>query len=222
MSYPNAASGVSKIRTGAILTLIATFCSIIAYIFAGAGVGAALNSKSLEGAVGSAIGGLVGVIIFAIADGVITLIAFILTLIGTIKGMKDEKAFSTAMIFVIIGNVCTIISLILTTKKAGNVFKLIGSIASIAAIVFIIFGVRNLAQRIRNSEVAEKSKSLVIISAIVCVLVLVSNIIILASGGLTAGAVGVAFSIIASVLNIVLLFIYIGYLGKGKVMLETA
>ena len=221
MSYPNAASGVSKIRTGAILTLVATFCSIIAIIFVGAGIGAAANSKSVEGAIGSAVAGLAGLIIFKIAQGVLTLIAFILTLIGVIKAMKDESSFTMALIFTIVGNVCGIIELFLSGTAQG-VFQLISSLASIAAIMFIVIGIRNLAQKLGNSDLTARYRTLVIIIAVICVLTLVANIIVLANGGVTGAAVSVAFSIIAAVLNIVLLFIYLSYLGRAKAMLETA
>ena len=213
MKFPNAFAGVKKIFTSEILSLIAAVAAFIAAILGFATIGAV----AAESAVGAG-ASLIGLAIFGVASGILYIIAFILQIVGVSNAAKDEPAFKTALIFIIVGIVCSLVSSFTQSNGSAttisSIFSTLQQVASLGVTVFIIQGIINLADKLNNGEVSAKGAT--IFKIIICIycIIIVAYIV-----SIFSAAIAGILTIIATVLSIVQYIVFLSFLAKAKKML---
>ena len=215
MRFPNAASGVKKIFTAQILGLIASVAMIIGLIFLIV-TAAAADANAQGGAVAAGI----GTIILLAGAAVLVMIGSIMTLVGVIQASKDEGAFKTALIAIIISLVAAVIAAIFSSSGVvQSICQIIQNVMSLAATLFVINGVTNLAEKLNNTEVWSKGRNLLKVIVCIYALSLIASFISLIFGGIFVSMTAAILSLIAAILNVISYFLYLSLLNKGKKML---
>lgn len=216
MKFPNAAKGVKRIYSAEILKLIAAIASIVMIV-----LGLLALSAASADASGVAIGSGIGTLLLALAVGVLSIIAFILNIVGITNASKDENNFRNALIALIIGIAASIVGgfFYSTNGVVYNICHLINSIASLFVTLSIIQGVINLADRLNRGDVSSKGSNIMKIILVIYVLMLIAELIVTILGGQTASVIAAVIALIAGVLSIVQYFMYISFLSKAKKML---
>ena len=217
MRFPNAAAGVKKIFTSEILSLIAGLLSVIAAI-GGVVLAAAATSadNSSDAAAAAGLAGLGIFAVFGIGAAILLVIAFILKLVGINKAKVDEPAFKTAMIFVLVGIVATLIGGFINNDTVKSIFDIISSVASLCVTLYIIQGIKNLADQLNDGAVSAKgSKIFMLIACIYCIRILASII------SLFAPTVAGILELVGAIVSIVQYIIFLTYLSQAKKMLAA-
>ena len=215
MRFPNAANGVKKIFTAQILGLIASVAMIIGLIFLIV-TAAAADANAQGGAVAAGI----GTIILLAGAAVLVMIGSIMTLVGVIQASRDEGAFKTALIAIIISLVAAVIAAIFTSSGVvQSICQIIQNVMSLAATLFVINGVTNLAEKLNNTEVWSKGRNLLKVIVCIYALSLIASFISLIFGGIFVSMTAAILSLIAAILNVISYFLYLSLLNKGKKML---
>ena len=214
MRFPNAYKGVSRIYLAEILSLVAAIFGIVSAIVVLSGAGVAAVGNRGVGA-GLAIGGG----FFLVVTAILMLASFIINIIGVGNASKDDPAFRTAMIFIVVGLLCSIIG----SFFAGNpviysITTIVSRISEILVFWFCINGISNLAAALGNNTVYEKADSLAKLILGVYVVVIILTIIT-SFVALPALLVGI-ITIITSVCMIVAYFMYLSLLSRAKRMLS--
>ena len=208
MKFPNAFSGVKKIFTSEILSIIGAAAMLIAAIASLITLGAANDASG-------AIAGLGISAILLVAGGIVALIAYILLIVGVSKAMKDEPAFKVSLIFIIVAAVSTIVvSFVGDTTAFGSILKIVTDVANLCVTLFIIQGIRNLADKMNNGEVSAKGQKIFMLITCIYVIILIAQIVALFSAAI-AGVI----AIIAYVLSIIQYIVFLTYLAQAKKML---
>lgn len=220
MQFPNAHSGVKKIFTAEILSLIGVVLFIAAAI-AAFGVASIDEASNVETDVGEAVG-LAVFVLFGLAAAILSLIGFILNLIGISSAMKDEPTFKTAMTFALIGIGLSAVSGIFSGSETVSSFvQILVKLAELFVSLYVVQGIMKLAEKLNNSDmVARGSKCrwwLVITFCIPTLIKLVSAVFTLTE----AEVAGDILSLVAAVLAVVAYLIYLGYLSRAKKMLAA-
>ena len=215
MRFPNATSGVKKIFTAQILGLIASVAMIIGLIFLIV-TAAAADANAQGGAVAAGI----GTIILLAGAAVLVMIGSIMTLVGVIQASRDEGAFKTALIAIIISLVAAVIAAIFSSSGVvQSICQIIQNVMSLAATLFVINGVTNLAEKLNNTEVWSKGRNLLKVIVCIYALSLIASFISLIFGGIFVSMTAAILSLIAAILNVISYFLYLSLLNKGKKML---
>ena len=205
MQFPNAFKGVSKIFIAQLLVLVAEVVAIVV--------------NSLYAAQNNTVNGLIAGL--GVAVGVITIIAFILNLLGLIDAKKDEGAFGTALFIVIAGIVLSCISVAFPADgTAAEVFKQLSNICEVLVTFYVITGIINLAKKLNDGEMAAKGKKIITMVVVAWALAIIAGLV----GGLLKGneaavAVAAILLLIGAVVGTIAVILYVLYLAKAKKML---
>ncbi len=221
MKFPNAAKGVKRIFTAEVLNLIATICLAVAAVLI---VVAVASGKFVSGRTSDALfgGSMLGAILFALAWLVLTIIGFIMKLVGIINASKDEASFKSALVFLIVSIVASIVSSVLmmnNVNTAGNLLYTFAQLVEVFITIFVIAGGVKLADRLNRGDVGSKGTNVLKIIIVVNVLMLIANLVSSFMGGIAASVVSGVLLIVALVLEIVQYFLYLSFLNKAKKML---
>ncbi len=211
MKFPNAYNGVKKLFTAEILALIGTVALLIGAIAAIFTIGA-VEADAPE--VGAASLGVTA--IFALAGGVIIIIAFIFQIVGLIAGGKDETLFKTALSFALAGVIVQAAASFVPAEILQQIAKTFVPVAEVLLTYYVIAAIRSLAEKLGNSDMVLRAKgviTVVFVTYAVRILARVLGIFVLT--GTVAGAV----EIVGYVLAIVQFIVYLSYLSKAKKML---
>ena len=155
MRYPNAYKGVSQIYKAELIAILAVICTGIGAILAIFGVGVADVGSEAVGKGFAITGGL-----FVIATAVLMIVSYILNIIGVGNAAKDESGFRSAMIAIIIGIVASIVAGIFANKEVVCLIaQLVSKICDIMVFWFCIGGIRNLADKMNDRNIASKADS---------------------------------------------------------------
>ena len=155
MRYPNAYKGVSQIYKAELIAILAVICTGIGAILAIFGVGVADVGSEAVGKGFAITGGL-----FVIATAVLMIVSYILNIIGVGNAAKDESGFRSAMIAIIIGIVASIVAGIFSNKEVVCLLaQLVSKICDIMVFWFCIGGIRNLADKMNDRNIANKADS---------------------------------------------------------------
>ena len=155
MRYPNAYKGVSQIYKAELIAILAVICTGIGAILAIFGVGVADVGSEAVGKGFAITGGL-----FVIATAVLMIVSYILNIIGVGNAAKDESGFRSAMIAIIIGIVASIVAGIFSNKEVVCLLaQLVSKICDIMVFWFCIGGIRNLADKMNDRNIASKADS---------------------------------------------------------------
>ena len=215
MKFNNAYEGVKKIFTAEILSLIVSICTTVTLVLPVIGLIAA-KSDSQAGAIAS----LGGFAVLAIATVVLAIIAFILKLVGVNKASKDEQAFKIAFYFIFIGIIASVVSGIFSTNTTvTNIVAVISDVVSLGVTIYIIQGIKNLAEKLGDDNMVKKGDNLFKVILAIYVLIIIAQIINLIFGGTAALVVSAVVIIAAGILDIVQYILYLSYLSKAKKML---
>lgn len=215
MRFPNAASGVKKLFTAQILGLIASVATIIGLIFL-IFTAAAADANAQGGAVAAGL----GTIILMGASAVLILIGSIMTLVGIIQASKDEGAFKTALIAIIVSLIAAVIAGIFSTNGlVQSICQIIQNVMNLAVTLFVINGVTNLAEKMNNTEVWSKGRNLLKVIVCIYALSLIASFISLIFGGIFMSVTAAILALVAAILDVISYFLYLSLLNKGKKML---
>lgn len=235
MRFPYAQKGVKRLFTAEILALIGVIC-MLAGTIAGAAIFAVTISNAITyggdfyGVISSSGSALIVMLLFLLAYFVLTVIAFIMRLVGLGTARKDDVRFKTAFILALCALIGTVVGGILSGAGAagltsgdtgliiiGVIIVLLSAIAQLLVEIFVITGVRSVSEQLANFKLAGTAKTLLVIIIIIYALEIISAIV---SGiGLTSGTmqtIAGIMMIIAAILGIVKYILYLVLLGKAK------
>ena len=209
MRFPNALEGVKKIYKAEIIALI------------GAVVGFVAALLSLIGMQSGGLGGMAVAGVLIIAMSVLFIIGFIMNIVGLNKAKPDEENFKYALYMVLIG---IILSIVVGATKEGTLIHTLGeSISKICNLLvnyLVATALMNLAEKLGDTAVAQKAKSVRTLLTIVWVIALVLQVL---GDAFTskAGIIAFVLTLIASIIEIIAYIVYLGLLSKAKGMLEA-
>ncbi|MBQ6369118.1 MAG: hypothetical protein IKG67_00450 [Parasporobacterium sp.] len=234
MTFPNAYHGVKKIFTAQILKIIEGVCVFIAGVagliaIAGTVVGAAAEASaeevpaSLEGTLVTF--GIIG-LVFIVAGGVLSVVSYIMNIVGLRQAGKDEDAFQLGFMFACFAMIIKFVSILFSLLNVGggiadNIADTVGRICDIVIMISVLNGVANLAERLHNEKLAELAGKLMNTLIVIIGLSAVATVIPAFFG------VNEVFMNISSIMNMVAgglaiigTIIYLVFLGKGMKMLK--
>ena len=215
MKFTNAFEGVKKIFAAEILALIASVCGTIALALPVVALVAAANQSG--GGTAASLGGLV---VVGIATVVLSIIAFIFKLIGVNKASKDEPAFKIAFYMILAGIAVSILTGIFSSNSTvSSIMSAIGEIVNLAVTVYIIQGIKNLAQRLGDDKMVKSGDTLFKYIIAIYILVIIAQIVIMILQNGAAVVVALVIIVISGILEIIQYILYIRYLAKAKKML---
>lgn len=218
MRFPNAATGVKRIFTAEILLLISAIASVFGL---GTLVVTLFAAKGGSQAGTFVAGGATAV--FLLAASVLSIIAFIMNIVGISNASKDEAAFKTALICVIVGIIASVIGSFFMKKTVlYSICNTVSSVAGLLVTVFVITGIIKLADQLNNAEVSNKGSNVLKMIIVVNVLAIIAGFIVIILGGQTASVVAGILALVAAVLNVVQYIMFLTYLAKAKVMLANS
>ncbi len=221
MKFPNASQGVKKLFTSEILNIIAGFLLFIGAIGAAiAAVGAmsAANQDSLtDGQAAALLGGGAITAVFMFGGLVISIIAYIMMIVGLNNARKDDSNFNTAFIFVFVSLILSVISSFIP-GVFGQILSSISQLATMFITVYIILGIRSLAIQLGNQQVENKGKTILYIIAVVYILAFIAKLVSTFTTASAAVVSGV-LAVIVIVLDIIAYIIFLTYLAQAKKML---
>ena len=214
MRFPNAYVGVKKIYASELLSIISGVAFLLAAVgtfftvfFAGAGGEGGLLAAFLSGGLS---------FILVLAGAVIGVIALIFKIIGVNSAKADAPAFKTAMLFIYIALACTAVSSALKDNAAiSSIASVVGAIAELGTTMFIIQGIRNLADRLNNGAVSAKGAKIFKALLIMYAITVLSSVISIFSADAAA-----VLDVVASLVSIVIYFVFLSYLSNAKKMLS--
>ena len=210
MKFPNAAKGVKKIFTAEILNLIGTIVMVIVAIVVAIGVVGAAGAQSSDGKALALDGGIVVALIFAT-------IAYIMNLVGIINASKDETNFKSALIFLIVGIVTTILVAVFRNNPVVYSMLLsLGDLMKVFVNIFVIAGGFKLADRMNRGDVSTKGTNVLKLIIVVAILSLIASLISSFMGGMVASVMAAVLFIVGLVLNIIKYFMYLSFLSRLK------
>ena len=221
MKFPNAAKGVKRIFTAEILGLISTILLIIGFVLL---IPALVAKNGAEGMEGAAIGATVAMGVFVLIAGVLSIIAFIMNIIGISNASKDEENFKSALLFLILGLVAkaasiTIGRFVKDAAVATGMLDSASSLLNIFVTIFVISGIVKLADRLNRGDISAKGTNVLKILIAVNVLSLIASFVASVMGGPVASGVSLVLAIVSAVLSLVQYIMYLSLLGKAKKML---
>ena len=221
MKYPNAAKGVKRIFTAEILGLISTILLIIGFVLL---IPALVAKNGAEGMEGAAIGATVAMGVFVLIAGVLSIIAFIMNIIGISNASKDEENFKSALLFLILGLVAKAASITIgrfvnDAAVATGMLDSASSLLNIFVTIFVISGIVKLADRLNRGDISAKGTNVLKILIAVNVLSLIASFVASVMGGPVASGVSLVLAIVSAVLSLVQYIMYLSLLGKAKKML---
>ena len=213
MRYPNAFKGVSQIYKAELIAILAVICTGIGAILAIFGVGVADVGSEAVGKGFAITGGL-----FVIATAVLMIVSYVLNIIGVGNAAKDEDGFRSAMIAIIIGIIASIVAGIFSNKEVVCLLaQLVSKICDIMVFWFCIGGIRNLADKMNDRNIANKADSFtkLIIGIYVAGIVLAIIGSFVKAGGFLDGFIDVA----GAVCSIIAYLSYLSLLKGARDML---
>lgn len=215
MKFTNAFEGVKKIFAAEILALIASVCGTIALALPVVALVAAANQSG--GGTAASLGGLV---VVGIATVVLSIIAFIFKLIGVNKASKDEPAFKIAFYMILAGIAVSVLTGIFSSNSTvSSIMSALGEIVNLAVTVYIIQGIKNLAQRLGDDKMVKSGDTLFKYIIAIYILVIIAQIVIMILQNGAAVVVALVIIVISGILEIIQYILYIRYLAKAKKML---
>ena len=226
MRFPNAAKGVKRIFSAEILNLLAKIFLAVAVVivvigYAGA-VGTAGNAgiENSEAALDVMGGSILIAAIFALAWVVLGIIGFIMNIVGIVNASHDEPNFKSALLFLIVGIVTSILAGIFYNN--GTVSSLLYSLSNLLNLfvyIFVIAGVVKLADQMNRGDVSAKGTNVLKLIIVINILALIASLISTFMGGMVASVTAGVLLLVGIVLSIIQYFMYLSFLSKAKKML---
>ncbi|MBQ2677601.1 MAG: hypothetical protein IJF96_01650 [Firmicutes bacterium] len=205
MTYMEAYYGVKKVFIAQVLAAITALAGIAAAaIEANAGQG---DGKAAE--VLASFGGILLIL---------TIVSYILSLIGLKQAARNEPFFRTAFTISLLGLVCSLGGGVLSAigyESAQSIAEFANQMLQIMIIIYVIYGIISLAGKLKDEKLEQNGKRLVML---ITVLLFISIIISLMAdmfskkaGEMVVGAVG----IVSALLLFVSYVLYLILLGRA-------
>ena len=160
--------------------------------------------------------------IVLMAAGIISIIAFIMNLLGIIQARKDEAKFTYALYAVIGGIIASLVqSAFPDNSLVIGIANTFASICSALATFYVIEGILSLAEQLGNDDMIAKGKRARTIVVTLWLIVVILQLLgtFFGTGNETLVVVESVLVLSAGVLSIILFFVYLSYLSKARVML---
>ena len=238
MIYPNAYSGVKKIFAAENLSVIGVVVLIVSGVLgllsAAAGIAAqSADTETASGLYGAAVGFGIPSLILMLGFGVLTVVAFILQIVGVTRASKDERTFKNALFFILVGVIAMVTEQIvyfLSGVIGQTGADLVNSIctnlwraSTILVTYYIIAGVIALAVKIGNEKIEKQGKTIVTLIMICLVLSLVASVTsnVFVQNG-TNEVIASVLALASAIIDLIAYIIYLVFLGRAKKMLREA
>ncbi len=223
MKFSNVATGVKKIYTAEILSLIAAVCgfvTLIMTILAATSAQGALDGDVTAGSAAGMLLGSVGLLIFGLGTLVLLIIAFIINIQGVSRASKDETDkfnFKTAFYMIIASIVVSVVSGFFSSNEAVNdALTALSSVFELITTFFVLYGIADFAEKIADKDLAAKAKNVITGIAVAQVLAIITKTV---SGLLTVTlgqVVSIILAVISLILSLVYYILYLKLLGQAK------
>ena len=216
MRFPSAHAGVKKLFIAEILSIVFAVIALVAAILASI----ALNNGG-EGPLANTAA------IIALAGGIVSIVAFVIQLIGLRQANHDHGAFGIAFWITIAALVIQIVASILTSVLTGGkaitsgIFSTIVSVLSALAFIYTLFGIIGLSDALGNEGMViwgRRLISLFVALHIIIIFTEVFNTIPWSNEG--ARAIFNTITIVAAAIEVVSYVLTLIYYAKAIKMLE--
>lgn len=212
MKYPNAYKGVKTLVKAMALNIAASVLFLLsALLFVAAGINLSEEQIDLN-ALNTTV--IIGIALATLGALIISLVSFILQIIGLKRGMKDEPLFKTALVYVFVGLASTFASSLMTgmvNSQLTDSFKILSEVSTLLISLYIIFALRSLAQKLGNSKIDFKGKALIWVLISVFLMTIVSRII-----GISSSELSSVLSALAAVFDLIGYCLFLIYLIQSK------
>ena len=209
MKYPNAFAGVKKLYISEVLALITLICGLITAI-AGLSTAGVIEAQGETAAnAGLAItGGL------AIVTAVLSLVCFILNLVGLRQAGQDEPIFQYALYASLLGIVVSVAAGFLPEGVVKELLSVVNEIMLLLVPLLSIAGIMSLAKQSMNADMEKRGNSLIRLITVSIIVAGVADIVyrFFVNGAIVLGIVAIVVDLIATL-------IYLGYLNRARKML---
>ena len=210
MRFPNAAKGIKRIFIAQILLILTSVVSSI--------------GSSMHGTGGTPDDATMTVIValFAVA-GLISLIAFVLNLLGLNDARKDDGNFQTAFIITLVGIAVSVVQFIFSSNSmVADLMNTFSTICEALIVYYVVKGIISLAGQLGDDDMVARGKRLVTLVLVMWGVTIALQIVALFFNGSEALlAIGGILAIIGYILTIVVYVLYLLYLARAKKMLEA-
>ena len=218
MKYQNAFNGLKRIYNSEILSLIAAALGAVASSFGGQ----AYQEISGEGLTP---GTVAGIMIPLMAAGIIAIVAAVMELLGLKDAAEDDEYFKTGYTYALIGLVVSIAVSVLQYMKIGGGLlddfgKLVSSFVQIAVTFYVISGIKNLAEKLGDAEMAGRGKKVFNIYAVTVILASVVTLLTTVLSGNLQTVIAGILGVVTLVLTVVGYVLYLRYLRSAREMLS--
>ena len=200
MKYANAQLGISKIYKAGIFNIIASVIALSASIFL-------LNENRYQARTILIAQGII------VAASVVSIIAFILQMIGIKQAKKDEPLFRPAFIFAVAGIAATIVYAI-TSGTFSNLFAGINEVTNLLVTVYIILSVYSIALSLNAPKVLKAGKITTVVVCIVFAFAVGARVITI-----FYPVTDLFLDIFCSALDLISYLMFLTYIGSAKKML---
>ena len=220
MSFSNAAKGVKRIYTAEILKLFGYICLII-----GVATSAVLffsdGNETFDSAAAVSLGALVASVIMAIGYVVLMVTSFIMNLVGYINARNDNENFKTALVFLIVGIVFSVVQVVVLNKGFGSIMYSLSTLSETLATIFVIAGVMQIAFQLGREDIGKKGATVLkLIIAVECITFVLSFFSTFFRGEAASfSSVSVLLMGASILINFIKYILYLLFLSKSKKML---
>lgn len=209
-----ATAGLKKIRTAQILHVIAVILAAVGGIALLSGTviagGSAMENETLALGV-AGVGGLM-----SFAGLIIALVSFVMEIVGMLKASPAHPGYKTALYMVLVNIALGVVAIFVTGNAIfSGILQALSPIAVFLSVYFVLSATIALLHEKGDQACAAKGTT-VRTMYLVCTAVSVVGELVLAVPTLSGiGGVATTATMISSVVQVVALFMYIGFLGRS-------
>ena len=151
----------------------------------------------------------------------VSVVSWIIVLIGAIIASKDEKKFKEAAIIVVISMISTLVPVFIDVQ-AELVVAIVAGLFDLWAIIAVIQGCINVADKYEDYKISDRgSFTLKFVLAVFTVAILMGLTFSFFAARSSLVLIGVIVVSISEIVEIAMYLIYINYLIKVKKMMKT-
>ncbi len=218
MRFENAYKGIGNIITAEVLSIIATVTGVLTAVFGA--VAYAAEMEKIKEVLDYTIGGFT---ILGIITLVLLALSFIINIIGLSKAGKDDSEFVKALVEILIAVVALGAGVYFDGKNdlIKTVCNAILSVVNTIVMMHVVNGIANLADKMFNSKMINKGKTVTIMIMVAFGLKALAEIVLKFFFKDPKANINVILSLVSALAQIIQYLFYIGYLGKARKMLRA-
>ena len=218
MRFENAYKGIGNIITAEVLSIIATVTGVLTAVLGA--VAYAAEMEKIKEVLDYTIGGFT---ILGIITLVLLALSFIINIIGLAKAGKDDSEFVKALVEILIAVVALVAGVYFDGKNdlIKTVCNAILSVINTIVMMHVVNGIANLADKMFNSKMINKGKTVTILIMVAFGLKALAEIVLKFFFKDPKANINVILSLVSALAQIIQYLFYIGYLGKARKMLRA-